>query len=164
MNWWLIFAVFLYFLAGFLLVVEVFVPSGGLISLCSAGCLAGGIYIFFGTSIAVGWVGVGVAVVMIPTVLIVTYRLFPKTSFGKSVTLTPSQRDRGDAIADTKELEKMIGCKGVVVATLRPVGKCEFSGRRIECVAESGYIDKGSEVCVIKVESTQLTVRLVEEN
>ena len=162
MDWWLIFAIILYFLAGFLLVVEVFVPSGGLLSLCSAVCLAGGVYIFFGVSVTVGWVGVGVAVIMIPTVLVISYRIFPQTKFGKAVTLTPGLRERGDAIADTKKLKEMLGKEGVVVSPLRPVGRCEFEGGRMECVAESGYIEKGGKVKVIKVQSTQLTVREIE--
>ncbi|MBL7107134.1 MAG: serine protease [Phycisphaerae bacterium] len=163
MNWWLVFAVFLYFASGFLLVVEVFVPSGGLISLCSLLCLAGGVSIFFGVSTTFGWIGVGVAVVMIPAVLVIAYRIFPKTKFGKSVTLTPSQRQPGEAIADNESLKKMVGSRGAVLTPLRPVGMCDFDGKRIECVAESGYIDKGKQIEVIKVQSTQLTVRLIEQ-
>jgi len=40
---------------------------------------------------------------------------------------------------------------------------CDFSGRRIECVAETGYVEKGKEVRVIRVQGTQLTVRINEE-
>jgi membrane-bound ClpP family serine protease len=40
---------------------------------------------------------------------------------------------------------------------------CDFAGHRVECVAESGYVDKNTKVEVISVESTQLTVRLIEE-
>jgi membrane-bound ClpP family serine protease len=39
---------------------------------------------------------------------------------------------------------------------------CDFSGRRVECVAEGGYVDKGRKVKIIDVESTQLTVREIE--
>jgi len=95
--------------------------------------------------------------------LIVAYKIFPKTRFGKSVTLTPPQRQRGDAIADTAELKELLGAVGLVLTPLRPVGTCDFSGQRLECVAESGYIDKGKKVKVIHVESTQLTVRVIEE-
>jgi membrane-bound serine protease (ClpP class) len=45
---------------------------------------------------------------------------------------------------------------------LRPVGMCDFSGQRLECVAEGGYVDKEKKVKVINVESTQLTVREIE--
>ena len=87
--------------------------------------------------------------------------MFPKTRFGKSVTLTPPERQEGDAIPDTDELKDMLGAVGVVISPLRPVGMCDFSGQRIECVAESGYVDKGKDIKVIRVQSTQLTVRVI---
>ena len=162
MDWWLLFAVFLYLASAVLLVAEVFVPSGGLISVCSLVCLAGGVSIFFSHSVVVGWVGIGVAAVMIPSVLVFAYRMFPKTKFGKSVTLSPPERSLGDAIPDTAELKKLLGEFGVVLSPLRPVGMCDFSGERVECVAESGYVDTGAKVKVIEVEGSQLTVRVIE--
>jgi len=164
MVWWLIFAVFLYLACAALIVAEVFVPSGGLISICAMACLIGGVAIFFHYSTTAGIVGVGVALVMIPSVLIIAYKIFPKTKFGKSVTLTPPKRQQGDAVPDTAELKDMLGAVGVVISPLRPVGMCDFSGQRIECVAESGYVDKGKKVEVIRVQSTQLTVRVIEES
>jgi len=162
MDWWLAFAVFLYFACAVLLVAEVFVPSGGLISICAFGCLIGGTAIFFKHSTTTGLIGVVIAIVMIPSVLIIAYKIFPKTRFGRAVTLTPSERQVGDAIPDTAELRELVGAVGEVVTPLRPVGMCNFSGRRVECIAESGYADKGKKVEVIDVESTQVTVRVIE--
>ena len=164
MVWWLIFAVFLYFACAALIVAEVFVPSGGLISICSLACLVGGIVIFFHYSLIAGWIGIGIAAIMIPSVLVVAYRIFPKTRFGKSVTLTPPERKQGDAIPDTDKLKDLLGVEGVVLTPLRPVGMCDFSEQRVECVAESGYVDTGKKVKVINVESTQLTVRIIEKS
>jgi len=160
--WWLFFAVFLYFACAALIIAEVFIPSGGIISVCALACLIGGVAIFFQHSTTAGWIGVGIAVVMIPAVLIIAYRIFPKTRFGKSVTLTPSEREQGDAIPDTAKLKELLGAEGLVLTPLRPVGMCDFSGRRVECVAEGGYVDKGRKVKIINVESTQLTVREIE--
>ncbi len=164
MGWWLVFAIFLYFACAVLIIAEVFVPSGGLISIFALACLIGGAVIFFHHSATAGWIGVGIAAVMIPGVLIFAYRIFPKTRFGKSVTLTPPERQQGDAIPDTSELKEMLGEVGVVLTPLRPVGTCDFSGKRVECVAEGGYIDKDKKVKVIDVESTQLTVRMIEDS
>ena len=164
MGWWLIFAVFLYLVCALLIVAEVFVPSGGLISILALGCLIAGIAVFFHYSAVAGWAGVGIAVVMIPAVLIIAYKIFPKTRFGKSVTLNPPQRQQGDAVPDTARLKELLGQVGVVLTPLRPVGMCDFSGRRVECVAESGYVDKDKKVKVIHVEGTQLTVRVIEES
>jgi len=163
MDWWLVFAIFLYFASAFLIIAEVFVPSGGLISICSLGCLIGGLMIFFHRSTVAGWVGLAIAIVMIPLVLVIAYKMFPKTKFGKSVTLTPPQRQQGDAIPDTEELKEMLGAEGVVLTPLRPVGMCDFSGQKVECVAEGGYVDKGKKVKVIHVQGTQLTVRVIKE-
>jgi len=164
MDWWLVLAVFLYFASAALVVAEVFVPSGGLISVCSLACLVSGIMIFFKHSTTAGWIGVIIAVIMVPSVLIVAYRIFPKTRFGKAVTLTPPKRKLGDAIPDTDELKGLLGAVGLVITPLRPVGMCDFSGQRLECVAESGYVDKGKSVKVIHVQGTQLTVRVIEKS
>jgi membrane-bound ClpP family serine protease len=160
--WWLIFAVFLYFACAVLILAEVFVPSGGIISFFALACVIVGGVIFFRHSTTAGWIGVVIAVIMIPSTLVFAYRIFPKTRFGKSVTLTPSEREQGDAIPDTAELKDLLGAEGLVLTPLRPVGMCDFSGQRLECVAEGGYVDKDKKVKVIDVESTQLTVRVIE--
>jgi len=75
MGWWLAFAVFLYFVCAVLLVAEVFVHGGGPISICAFGCLIGGTAIFFKHSTTTGLIGVVIAIVMIPSVLIITYSI-----------------------------------------------------------------------------------------
>lgn len=158
-SMWLYLAAFLYLVSAVLIIAEVFVPSGGIISIFSLLCLAGGITIFVKHSAAAGIAGVIIALVMIPTVLIIAYKMFPKTRFGKAVTLEPPIREKGDAIPDTDELRKLVGQSGVVISPLRPVGMVDFSGKRIECVAETGYIETDTKVLVIHAEGTQLTVR-----
>jgi membrane-bound serine protease (ClpP class) len=156
---WLILALFLIVLGAVLLVLEIFIPSFGLLTCCAIAAEVGGIWLFFKESITLGWVGVGVAAVIVPIVWVITYRLFPKTPFGKSVTLEGPDRPLGDAIADSNELAEMLGEKGIVISPLRPVGMCDFDGKRFECVAETGYVEKDVTIVVIHVEGTQLTVR-----
>ena len=160
---WFFLGLFLIILAAFLLVVEVFLPSFGLLTACAVASLVGGIWVFFRESTAAGWAGVGIAVVVMPIVWIITYRIFPNTRLGKNIFLTGPKRQKGDAIPDTPELAKMLGESGVVISPLRPVGMCEFDGQRLECVAESGFVEKDIKIVVINVEGTQLTVRLKEE-
>jgi membrane-bound serine protease (ClpP class) len=162
-DWWLAFAVFLYVACAALLVAEVFIPSFGILILCSLACLVGGVWLFFQHSPAAGWIGVVVAVVMVPSLLVTAYRVLPKTRFGKRVILSPPAPARGTAIADAPELEQLVGHTGRALTTMRPVGMCDLDGRRIECVAENGYLQKDKKVKVIRVEGTQVTVRVMDE-
>jgi membrane-bound ClpP family serine protease len=163
MDWWLLFAVFLYLICAALIVAEVFIPSGGLLGIAAFISLIGGLLLFFRHSPVAGLIGIVVAVSMVPALLVLAYTLLPRTRFGRRVLLAPPVRQRGDAIADTPELGRLLGRTGRVLTTMRPVGMCEFDGRRIECVAESGYVPKGKKVEVIHVEGTQVTVRVMEE-
>ncbi|MFA5291801.1 MAG: NfeD family protein [Phycisphaerae bacterium] len=164
MFWWIFLAIFLFLLCAVLLVAEVFVPSFGLITLCAITSLIGGIVIFFKLNPTAGWCGIIVAVIMIPATLVFAYKIFPKTRFGKSVSLDGPKRQKGDAISDTDQLEALLGQKAKAITMLRPVGMCDFAGTRLECVAETGYVEKGKTVEVIKVEGTQLTVREIENS
>ncbi len=163
MDWWLLFAIFLYAICAVLIAAEVFIPSGGLLGLGAVVSLLAGVVIFFQHSPLAGWIGVVVAVIMVPSLLAGAYRILPRTRFGKQVILAPPVRQRGDAIADTPELIKLLGQTGQVLTTLRPVGTCAFDSQRVECVTESGFVPKGRKVRVIHVEGTQVTVRVIEE-
>ncbi len=163
MDWWLLFAIVLYAICAALIAAEVFIPSGGLLGLGAVVCLLTGVVVFFRHSALAGWIGVVAALIMVPSLLVGAYRILPRTRFGEQVILAPPVRQRGDAIADTPELSKLLGRTGHVLTTLRPVGMCGFDGQRVECVAESGFVPKGRMVKVIHVEGTQVTVRVTEE-
>lgn len=163
MDWWLLFAVFLYVVCAGLIVAEVFIPSAGLLAVCAIACLVGGVWIFFHHSAAAGWAGLVIGLIMVPSLLALAYKILPKTRFGRQMMLAPPVRDRGDAIPDTPELGELLGRMGRVLTPLRPVGMCEFDGRRVECVAESGYVENDRTVKVIRVEGTQVTVRVMDE-
>ncbi len=161
---WILLAVLLFLLTAALVVAEVFVPSGGILSILALASAIGGVWIFFNQSVMMGWIGLVVAVLIIPTALGFAYKMLPHTSFGKSVLLAPPVRKSGDAIADNDRLQQLLGKTGQVITALRPVGTCEFDGERVECVAESGYVEKDNKVKVIRVEGTQLTVRMVQQS
>ena len=163
MAWEIGFAVLLYVACALLIVAEVFVPSGGLLMVCALACLGGGLTLFFQQSVVLGWVGIAIAAGLIPTTLITSYRILPKTRFGKAVTLTPPTRGQGDAVPDRDALEQLKGQSGRVITPLRPVGTCEFSGHKVECVAEGEYVEAGTTVEVIRVHAMQVTVRVAGE-
>jgi membrane-bound serine protease (ClpP class) len=98
-------------------------------------------------------------------VFYIFFKLLPHTSMGKSLTLdAPATKKTGEGIPDAPQLHNLLGKIAVAISPLRPVGMCDFEGNRYECVAESGYVEKGRNVEVIKVEGTQLTVREIQKS
>ncbi len=160
---WILFAVVLLILCAILLVFEIFIPSLGLLTATALLCLAGGMYIFFQISTTVGWIGVWTAVVLIPTVWAIVYKLLPKTSIGRVLELKKVEQAMG-GIPDQEHLESLTGQFGLVLTPLRPVGMCEFDGKKVVCVADTGYIEKQIQVKVIHVEGNKITVRKLETN
>ena len=158
---WIAFAVLLLIFCAILLVFEIFIPSLGLLTATALLCLAGGIYIFFEISTTVGWIGVWTAVVLIPAVWAIVYKLLPKTSIGRVLELKKVEQAMG-GIPDQEHLESLMGQSGVVLTPLRPVGMCELGGKKIVCVADTGYIEKQTQVKVIHVEGNKVTVRKIE--
>ena len=158
---WILFAVVLLILCAILLVFEIFIPSLGLLTATALLCLAGGMYIFFQVSTTVGWIGVWTAVVLIPAVWVIVYKLLPKTSIGRVLELKKVEQAMG-GIPDQEHLESLMGQSGIVLTPLRPVGMCEFEGKKIVCVADTGYAEKQTPVKVIHVEGNKVTVRKIE--
>ncbi len=137
-------------------------PSFGLISVIAICFLAAGISLFFKISTNAGWLGICISAVVVPLVFFIFYKILPHTNMGKSLTLAPPKgKKTGEGIPDAQELNHLLGGTATAISPLRPVGMCDFDGKRFECVAESGYVEKGKSVKVIKVEGTQLTVREV---
>lgn len=94
------------------------------------------------------------------TILVVVFLLVVVVQL---LRLKPPACRRGDAIADSADLSSFLGRTGRCVTPLRPVGTCEFDRRKVECIAESEYVEKGTPITVIRVEGTQPIVRVAGE-
>ncbi len=82
MVWWYGSAVLLYLCAAGLLVAEIFKPSKGTKAIAALVLVIGGVAIFFQQSILAGWIGIGIAVVMIPFVVIIAWKISIKKHRG----------------------------------------------------------------------------------
>lgn len=159
-----VFALFLYIICAVLTVLEIFIPSFGLLTLLALGAFAWATVVLFQMGTAVGWAGLAAAAIVIPSFWIVTYKLFPKTSVGRSMILKNATRQVNDINDELHRLKQLVGKSGTALGPLRPVGICEIDGQRISCSAEVGFVPKGADVEVIRVEGNLVTVRVKETN
>lgn len=133
---------------------EIFVPGGvlailGGLFLLGASAVAyteygavWGISLFFGGLVA--------AIVM----FFLEIRLIANTRFGSQLSLKSSITARLNPIAD----ENLVGQEGVTLTTLAPSGKVEVNGSVHTASAQSGYLEKGAPVRVLRSETFKLIV------
>lgn len=88
-----------------------------------------------------------------------TSRLFGKRTIFGDLALSSTQQANMGYVSSDAHYTEMIGKTGVAYTILRPAGKIEIGADVYDAVAQTGYIEKGEAVQVIKYENSQLIVR-----
>ena len=96
--------------------------------------------------------------------------LLPNTRLGGIFTLTTRLGDSGSAQSASEpgraklasDLNHLYGERGVAITDLRPAGTARFDLERVDVVTEGGYVSRGSDIEVLRVEGSRVTVREVE--
>jgi len=69
--------------------------------------------------------------------------------------------EQGFVVQSADEAKELLGKQGMVVSTLRPVGKAEFGDRLVTVETEGEFLNAGSRVQVIEVSGNRVLVRKV---
>ncbi len=155
--------------------VEVFLPGylipGLLGVLCIIGALMMGLVDFEKVPFSVQWeAGTVVAALakvfgsILATAVMAwgAARIIPRSRFGRALVLATEVQGRA---MDHRAAEKdaLVGQKGVAQSDLRPSGKVKIGGRRVEALAEHGYIERGQTVKVVRRQGYQVVVAAIKE-
>jgi membrane-bound ClpP family serine protease len=153
----------LLFGAGLLvLTAEIFIPSHGLLTVVGVGFLIAAIVRTFMTAgQTAGIIAVLASMVVLPTIMLLAIKFWPRTPIGRRIAPPNPIVRPTDTSIPVAELSSLLGRAGRCVSPLRPVGICDFDGRRVSCVSEMGMIDAGSEVRAVGLSGANL---VVEEN
>lgn len=143
-----------------LLVAEIFLPSHGVLTVLALGSLGGGIYAGFQYGTTVGYALLVASMLLVPIFAVMAIRIWPSTFIGRRIAPPNREVRTDDSLMHADgQMRGLLGQTGVTVTPLRPVGACEFAGRRVECLAESGMIDRDTRVVAIDVQGQSLVVR-----
>jgi membrane-bound serine protease (ClpP class) len=99
--------------------------------------------------------------VLIPTSIYFSVKYWHRTPMGRVISPPNPVLTAEDKGVDLRELEALVGQRGRTLSPLRPVGTCEFNGRRVECEAEVGMIDSSVVVEAVGLRGRCLRVRSV---
>ncbi len=151
----------LYGLVLAILVAEIFIPSHGVLGVVGLGFVITAVVKTFSYGGRdVGMMAVLICLVTLPTLAYVAIKYWHQTPIGKRISPPNPVLTSADTSVPIEELRALINQTGRAVSPLRPVGVCEFNGRRVSCVAEFGVVEAGTEVVGTNIVSGNLAVQV----
>jgi membrane-bound serine protease (ClpP class) len=153
-------AILLLVLGCVLVVLEVFIPSGGVISILAGIALITSILIASWegptTGPATGFIFAAITVFAVPTLLTLAFKYWPKTRFGKAFLGEPPSEDEV-LLEDPRRA--LLGRVGVARTKMLPSGAVEVDGQMIDAVSQGQAIEPGTYVVVAEVRANRVVVR-----
>jgi membrane-bound ClpP family serine protease len=161
----LVWAALLLLLGMLLVMLEVFVPTAGVLGFLSVASILAGIGLaFYNGGLTVGFGFLFGTAVVLPIVLALAFRWFPETPVGRR--LLPGLPTSEDVLPDNEErrtLRGLLGKVGQAKSAMLPSGAIVVEGRIINAVSEGLPIEAGQNVRVIEVRGGRVVVRPLEE-
>ena len=154
-------------LAGVLLIVlEVFVPSAGILSMLAVGCIIAGNVFLFRFDSFWGWIGVTGSCLLAPSALWGAMTILPNTKMGR-VMMGPSGEEIAEQVREVQqqhmaERSPLMDKTGEALTDMRPSGTVLIDGERVDAIAVGGIIDRGAGVRVSRVDGLTIEVRSID--
>ncbi|BAM05234.1 NfeD family protein [Phycisphaera mikurensis] len=160
---YLLYALLLLAGAFVMLVLELFLPSGGLLGVAGAIAALAAVGCFFAEDTTLGFAALLGLAVVTPVLLGLGLWIWPHTPIGRRLVLGASEEGGAEegagALPSTAAFRPAVGDVGETLSPLRRIGTVRFDGKRVECMAESGMIDPGVSVRVSRVSGNEVFVR-----
>jgi membrane-bound serine protease (ClpP class) len=154
-------AVLLLILGLGLIVAEVFFPGFGVLAVLATAAIVGSLVMAFQESTAAGVRFLIATVVMVPVVIVLGFKLFPKSPFGKRM-VAGGLSFGSQASLDQRDLA-LVGQDGTIEADCRPAGMARIDGRRVDVVTRGEWLESGARVRVVEVQGNRVVVARREE-
>jgi membrane-bound serine protease (ClpP class) len=143
------------------IILEVFVPSVGIIGIAGLGSIIASVVIAYQRlGSLIGSIYLAVVLVMVPVFLVLYFRFFPRTPVGRWLISQDRQEpEKGYSSFTPEKYIDLIGKEGTTLTILRPVGMIRIDGQKYSAVTGGEFIEKDKTIKVVKVEGSRVVVR-----
>ncbi len=154
-------AILLMVLGCLLVVLEVFIPSAGILSLMAAAALIGSILIAFREGPATGFTFTATVIFVVPVVVTLAFKYWPKTPMGKAILGEPPTEDE---VRPEDPRRALVGRVGIARSKMLPSGAVEIDGQMIDAMSQGQVIEPGQYVTVVEVRANRVVVRPTDQD
>ncbi|MEQ8209837.1 MAG: NfeD family protein [Lacipirellulaceae bacterium] len=144
-----------------LIVLEVFIPSGGVISFFALVAFSASLVMAFRKDVTTGLSFIAIALVAVPTVVGLAFKAWPHTPMGKAFLGELPDEQETKPHDPRREL---VGKVGVAKTKMIPSGDVLVDNRLLDAVSQGRAIEPGEAVVVVEVSSNRVVVRRAEQH
>jgi membrane-bound serine protease (ClpP class) len=139
-----------------LLVLEVFIPSGGIFGFLATLAVIGSMVMGFRRDRTTGLSFMAIAVFAVPAVIALAFKYWPKTPMGKAfLGALPSEEE----VKPEDPRRALVGKVGIAQSKMLPSGAVLIDGDLVDAVSQGLAIDPGEPVVVVEVRANRVMVR-----
>lgn len=143
------------------IVLELFVPSGGILAIVAAAAIVGSVIAaLMHTDRTLGMTFAVVEIAGVIGGLALIVKWWPNSSLGRRIA--PELPREDEVLPDNASLKQLVGKIGHAKSMMLPSGAVVVEGRTVNAISEGMAIDAGETVKVIEVRGSRIVVRKVE--
>jgi len=154
-------AILLMLLGCGIVVLEVFIPSGGLLSFFSAVVIVPSIVMAFRHDATTGLSFVVLTLVAVPLTLALALKYWPYTPMGRAFLGELKSTPELKPIDPRRDL---VGKVGTARSKMLPSGSVEIDGKTVDAISQGAAIDRGQAVVVVEVRANRVVVRPADQD
>jgi membrane-bound serine protease (ClpP class) len=157
--------VLLLILAGLaMFLLEILTPTFGVLAILGVGAMGGAVWLAFTISGGFGLTVLAAIVIGTPLYLVLVVRYLPRMPLTRKLFLERAASGTGAGTPKAQKYAALVGKTGTTETQLRPAGAVRVDGQRIPAVAESGVIEPGETVTVIRTVGMNVVVRRADSS
>jgi membrane-bound ClpP family serine protease len=147
-----------------LLVIEMFVPSHGIIGALAAVFVAGAVVAGFYQGAAWGVLMLAVSAISVPLALWAVFSYWPQTAIGQRMLIKLPASPEEVLPESYRDNKRLIGKIGVSKTQMLLAGAIEIDGKLYDAVSEDLPIESEQEVQVVAIRMNHIIVRGLDAN
>jgi membrane-bound serine protease (ClpP class) len=144
-----------------LVVLEIFIPSGGVLSFLAAISVVASLVVSFFSGVGFGITMLAVTSILVPAVVAAAVRWWPHTPIGRLILVQPPENPDDVLPEDElyRGLSSLIGKIGKSKTKMLPSGLVRIENRNYDAISEGMPVDAGQWVKVVDVRTHRIVVR-----
>ena len=143
-----------------LVVMEIFIPSGGVLGFLSVVAIVGSIIMAFRRDTAMGLGFIVITLIVVPAVIGLAFKYWPMTPMGRA--FLGELPDEEDVKPDDPRRE-LVGRIGTAKSKMLPSGSVLVDGHLLDAVSQGAAIEAGQTVVVVEVRGNRVVVREADD-